>query len=213
MINRRSKRGSILAEALVAITTLVAGVIALGTIINNAVAATGVSKDYLVAQNLLTEGVESTKIIRATNWMRWPQFTQQCWMVIDPTNLALNPGVDGSGCVGKVAVLNADYVAKEVNGKWKLELSGAAVPLNLAGGNVGGQARYRLYIQNAGVAPNNYSKYVHLNALPNVPSKFYRSLKPISVNQSSVLFETKIQWFDGAKVREVKRNFTIYNYQ
>lgn len=199
MINWRSKRGSILAEAIVAVTTLVAGVIALGTIINNAVAATGVSKDYLVAQNLLTEGVESIKVIRATNWMMWPQLTDSCWMVREP-------GANGQGnCAPLVVAQGTNYVAEENVGKWRLRLSNRG-DLDLSG-NVGAQSTYRLYT----TPVNPFPRYVHTAGL-NTPSKFYRSVKPVIVAPSSVLFEVKIQWLDGSKVREVKRNFTIYNY-
>lgn len=209
MTPSKTKRGSILAEALVAVTTLIAGVVAVSTIINNAVSATAISRDYLVAENLANEAIESVKIIRDTNLMMWPQYATQCWLVAYPSDPLLNPGADGSGCAAKLIVNNTNYLSMENGGKWKLAVSAAGGDLNLSG-IVNAQAPYRLYLKTFNPGPSQYVKYVHIAGNP--VSKFYRSVKTTDIQAGSAAFEVKVQWLDGTQVREIKRNYTIYNY-
>lgn len=191
----RNKKGSILAEALVAVTTLIAGVVAVSTIINNAISATVVSKDYLVAENLANEAVESIKIIRDTNIMKWPQFKDTCWKVANPATVA-----DPGACAGRSIVGNNNYLAKLTGANWSLDVSGQG-DLDLSS------------IQNASGAYNLYLKNgTYLHDPSGAASKFYRSVKAISVNANSADFEVKVQWLDGVKVREIIRSYTIYNY-
>ncbi len=199
----RNKKGSILAEALVAVTTLIAGVVAVSTIINNAISATVVSKDYLVAENLANEAVESIKIIRDTNIMKWPQFMNDCWLVANPS--AVN---DPASCRNNWVRVNANYLSTKNNSKWALVVSSQQSDLNL-GGQLNAQGAYRLYLKTMGQAPNQYTTYLHAAG---AASKFYRSVKAISVNANSADFEVKVQWLDGVKVREIIRSYTIYNY-
>ena len=72
-----------MAEALLAITLLVVASSVLGTILMNSTGSTSISKDYLIAQNLATEGVEAVKIIRDTNWLRKPN-DKKYWLRLDP---------------------------------------------------------------------------------------------------------------------------------
>lgn len=201
-------KGSILAEALVAVTTLIAGVVAVSTIINNAVSATAISKDYLVAENLVNEGAESIKIIRDTNIMKWPQFIDLCWLVKNPKANNL-PGPNGAGCQQEWPIAGTNYLTRGDGGHWKLVPSGAREELNL-GVNVNAQAPYRLYLKSFGISPNNYSEYLH-DPNSSVASKFYRSVQATSVQPGSANFEIKVQWLDGSKVREIIRNQIIYN--
>ena len=64
--------GLILTEVLMSVSLLAVASIIMGSLISSSVSATRASKEYLVAQNLVTEGIEAVKNIRDTNWLRYP---------------------------------------------------------------------------------------------------------------------------------------------
>ena len=194
--------GMILTEALVAVATLATGVIILSSIINNAISSTIVSKDYLVAQNLLTESVEAVKNIRDTNWLIRPD-KKECWMMTDPNDYVANPNCDAA-----LPEENSNYVSIFGNNGWSLKKIANGAGLDLTSNQAALKAPYRLYqIDVAGA-----KKFVSsANVLPD-STKFYRAVKFSNVSMDSIEFEAKVQWLDGAKTRTVSRSFKMYNY-
>lgn len=192
-------KGLILTEALIAITTLTAGAIAMGSIVNNAISTTMVSKDYLIAQNLVTEGEEAVKVIRATNWMKKPD-KKDCWLTIT------------TDCSGAKASAGESYVAINKSGLWQLEDVNSG-GLDLTQSNVATyQTPFRLYLEDIG----GFKQYVASKSDPNFPpSRFFRAIKFANVdstNNTQATFEVKVQWLDGSRVRTINRELTIYNY-
>lgn len=72
--------GMVLTEVLIALATLITAVIALGSITTSSISTTILSRDYLVAENLVTEAVKIVKNLPNTNRLRKPgyQIFPQC---------------------------------------------------------------------------------------------------------------------------------------
>lgn len=199
-VKNSKNSGMILTEALVAVATLATGVIILSSIINNSISSTIVSKDYLIAQNLLTESVEAVKNIRDTNWLIRPD-KKECWLMTDP---------DNPNCDAALPEKNSNYVTVFGNSGWKLHKIANGDGLDLASSQAALTAPpYRVY-QKAIMADTK--QYVNAENALQDSSKFYRTVKFSNVSIDSAFFEAKVQWADGAKVRTVSRSFTMYNY-
>ncbi len=191
MIKTKNTRGLILAEALVAVATLGIAAMALSTIIQNALAVTELSKDYLIAQNLATEAIEAVKSVKHTNLLIRPRAlfpdAQGCWLVLDPQTIA-DPQID---CI-LVADKDEQYLVIMEDGRWKMEASD-------------NPDTYRLALKD--------EQYIHSMEAGADPTKFYREVEFIDVpedNQYST-FEVKIKWKHGAKERNIVRQYTLFN--
>lgn len=199
-----------MAEALVAIATLIVGTFALSTIVSNAVSATSTSRDYLLAQNLITEAIEAVKNVRDSNWLIYPS-RKECWLTLDP-DIETFPLSD---CDSAPVVSSGDFLATQSGDSWLLEDSSSPQSLNLTTNTAAGSAPYALHIQSIG----DQHEYVSSTVINNNPSGFYRSIKFTALNDpdgdsidDSAEFEVTVAWRNGAKVRSIIRKFTIYNY-
>jgi hypothetical protein len=204
-------RGAVLAEAIVAVATLATAAIILGGIINSAQQATGTSRDYLVAQNLLTEGVEVVKNLRDSNLLKNPAHPE-CWLSLDP---ALNG--DNGGC-GFTATPGGD--PDQINGTYYLPtlieddagrhwgLVDIQDSLDLENDR---ENKFCLVLEDFGIGDNAGQIYVAI-AEENTcrTAKFFRSVRFLTDDGNSSLIEVKVQWGSG-KIHELKRNFLIYN--
>ena len=83
-------KGVILAEALISVAMLIIASVAMTTVLTNAVNASNSSKNFLIAENLLIEGIEAVKNIRNSNWLIRP-IEKACWLIPDPASLINNP--------------------------------------------------------------------------------------------------------------------------
>lgn len=201
------RHGLVMAEALVAISTLIVGTFVLSTIVSNAVSATSTSRDYLLAQNLITEAAEAVKNVRDSNWLIYPS-KKQCWLMLDPGSVLL------ADCDTASSVTAPGNYLATPGGGWLLEAVPGA-PLDLETNTTAESDPYVLDIQTVGVQ----NEYVHSATLDN-PSGFYRSIVFTALNDvvpadgivDNAQFEVTVQWRDGAKVRSITRKFTIYNY-
>lgn len=201
----KNRLGLILAESLVAIATLATGSIVLTTIVTNALTATQISKDYMIAQNLVTEAIEGVKNIRDTNWLLKPG-KPDCWLALGVT--ADDPGED---CQNKQKIEpnqnGADqyYILTLASSGWKMVSSNKA--LNLSAANASGalaaQDEFRLYKKDGKITTSLAGA---------VPTKYYRSLKVETVKPDYAVFEAQVQWQSGTKVYTIKRTFALYNY-
>lgn len=194
MPHSKKRHGMVLTEALVAIATLAMGVMALGTITQNALSTTILAKDYLVARGLAKEGEEIVKNIRLTNRMQQPT-KPDCW---------LTPEV-AAGCTSMPP--NDYFVAYVKNGAWILEDHGSALP-NPDLPKVNANILFQLFSDDSGFYPQPQST----KPAGATGSKFYRSIKPTAITADSATFEIKVQWKDGAKTREMNRIVNMYNY-
>jgi len=187
-----------MAEALLAITLLVVGASILGTILMNASGSTAISKDYLIAQNLATEGVEAVKNIRDTNWLRMPN-DKKCWLALDPDiNCADNTSPTYT------SYNDMSYIAGQNNKGWWSLSKGTESGLDLSNNpDSSTNTKFRLYINGGG-------KYVHDQAFTSSP--FFREVRFTDATELMATFNVKVQWVEGKKVRTISRDkCTIYN--
>lgn len=210
----RTIAGLVLTEALVSIASLTLGVMVLGTIITNAVSTTQVSKDYLLAQNLVTEAIETVKNIRDTNWLLQPT-NRNCWLVLSP--------ITGSRC-GTTAAVGGNYIAVFNNPRWILQSSGATGELDLAANiaNLASQESYRLYIDSLNLSGGGTADFYRDSAgsgALGIASDFYRNIKFTEITDSNgdgtndfARLEIIVEWLEGSKVRNITRDFILYNY-
>ena len=106
-------KGVILTEALISVAMLIIASVATTTVITNSVNATKLSKNYLIAENYLTEAIEVTETVRNSNWLIRPRETDACWLVPDPALILNGPCIPVS--------INSEYKIKFYIDYWKLE--------------------------------------------------------------------------------------------
>lgn len=197
-------RGLVLAETLVAVAVLATAAVVLGGIIQNGVTATKVSRDYLVAQNLLQEGAEMVKALRNTNMLLRPADVfpgaESCWLFLDPQQLANNPGRE---CEVGVAMVDTSYIYRYDNGQLMFVSTGGDLDLE----------RNDDQENNAFLLSLVNGLYSYEGGPGAEASKFYRSIEftNIALDKRSASFQVKVQWDDGSRIRAVARDFMIYN--
>lgn len=195
-----------MAEALMAVALLAAGAVILSTITTNAVTATKVSQDYLIAQNLVTEGLEAVKSVRDTNSLLQPD-DRTCWLT-----LALDASAASCSSYLK-ATTGRNYLAyNDGSGKWKL-VNYSTTPLDVNGVE-SVQKWYRMHLLNG-----LYRQSTNLLSGATA-TKFYRSVTfptitdsdPLEPGSDSAVVKVEVQWKDGQKVHSIIRNMVLYNY-
>lgn len=218
MVIKKQKSGVILTEALFAVSLLVIGGIILGSIINNALSITGISKNYLIGQNLATEGVEAVKNIRDTNWMIFPIAPDISGSPKKAVWLCMEPSSTCEGSNSEIPITGNSYLLRQdSNDRWKLINSkDVASELDLYSENNINKKPYILKVveRNFGTS-NSYLKFTSGGNEVTVPSYpiFHRGVKFISVSDTEAEFEVKVQWMEGTQVRTISRVVKIYNYQ
>ncbi|MFH1533845.1 MAG: hypothetical protein ABID64_02845 [Nitrospirota bacterium] len=186
---KQNKSGLILTEALLAIAMLSIGSLVLASIIQNAVRTTALSKNYLIAQNLATEGMETIKSVRDTNWLLQAD-EPECW-------LEKEPDIGGDICLD-VMMEGGSYLPQENGGKWKM-VDGTGV-LNLEDGD---DPEYQMHVEDGRYSYNVIGE----------PTIFYRGINVVSmVGTDYAVFEVVVEWKEGQKVRSLKRDLLLYNF-
>lgn len=201
---RHKKQGLALAEALMAVALLAVGAVIAGTLIKNGILATRISKEYLVGQNLVTEGIEAVRNIRDTNWLRNPLDTD-CWLKLDPDNT--------EECSGSVlAQTEISYITKDrSDGSWVLEDPPGTATLDLVDGT--GVDAFILYlVEEDSSVVGLYDRYTADKNAGGAQTEYYRSIEFLEMSPDSALFEVKVQWYSASTVREVSRKILMYNY-
>lgn len=194
----KSQKGVIMTEVLVSVAILTIAVFVLSSIFNNAASSIRVSRNYLIAQNLLIEGMEVVKSVRDSNHMIAPN-NPDCWLASNPGALAAMPVPE---CGGNT-VSFGNYVIKESDGGWVIQ-SAEGQWLDLEGGVSHDNDNYRLYLE------EDTNRFVYDPT--GSPTGFYRGINFKVVNDSFATFDVRIQWRDGARVRTLEDSFTLYNH-
>ena len=185
----KEKAGLILVEAIMAVSMMGIGVVILGSIVSSGVDNLSLSRDYITAQNLATEGLEIIKGVRDTNWLLKPN-DRKCWLRVSPDSACTN------------IVYEKSYIPLKLSDE-RNYLSEQTKPFDLSTGIE--YPKYRLYTKDG--------FYTH-EASGADATEFYRSINVLNVDNSNydfATFEIKVQWRSGSKIREVKRVFTMYN--
>jgi len=195
----QNKSGLILTEALLAISMLALGSLVLASIIQTSVRTTVLSRNYLIAQNLATEGMEAVKSVRDTNWLLQPG-EPDCWLEKDPD-------FGGDICPNKMAN-GGSYIPREDGGKWYM--FDGNMPLDLSDTN--SDAEYQLHVDKG--------RYLYGETPSSEPTIFYRSINVLSVMDNApadgvdeyAVFEVVVEWKEGQKIRSLRRELLLYNF-
>lgn len=206
---RKNRAGIVLAEALVAVATLAIGTIIVSSIITNALRANAVARDYLVAQNLVTEGIEVMKSVVESNKLLRPaelgEVNENCWLYTFPKALM---DVDWD-CEGGLLQNDGIYQLNWLDsGHWKLvSVLNADLDLELLEPAVASRW-YAVHFANGRYFQTNNLGGDYLQT-EDYNLKFYRRVKVLAVDAEKVDFEVRVQWFQGAKVYSIDRRYSI----
>ena len=192
--------GLILTEALLAVTLLTIGGIALGVTINNAIQVTAISRNFMIGQNLVTEAIEAVKNVRDTNWLMHPQ-NPELWLCLVPAQ----------NCQTTVRSTTPTLLAENTDSRWNLKYALSTDDLSLENYSQQ-QKEYRLWLAKVDTHAGSYWRYVpSTSADITSESPYYRRIKFLSVNAESATFEVKVQWYEGVKVRTISKTYVISN--
>ncbi len=235
----RDTSGLILTEALIAVVLLMTATMIASSIIKQALETNALSRDYLIAHNLASEGIEAMKSFRSSNWLKCnPELYPDQW---------LHVGLDSDNCAGSGDQMAVDdhYVVYEDadSSEWALNSSGidldlAADPANADSYNlstsVGVDADADADAAVDGdeddddddddddavdsAIEGEFEAGADADAGTSEPSRFYRSvvLDDIDPDNEWAEFTVNIQWYErgaGSQERGLERSFHLYNIQ
>jgi len=185
----KNKKGVILAEAIISIAILMTATVVLGGIIHNAISSISISKNYLLAQNLINEAQANVEILIRTNQMLRPQEVypdaENCWIFTDPAILITNQLE--TNCLTKIKS-NSEYTFQNNNGMPKLSIMQA------------GEDNDILYIDNG--------RYTHTASDNAKKSNITRSINFTETSNKYVKYTITVSWSNGAKTDSLSREFT-----
>jgi hypothetical protein len=180
-----NKSGIVLSEALLAVAMLAISVLIMGSVITTAISTTALSKNYMIAQNFVTEGIEGVKKIRDTNWLLAPN-DASCWLRVDTRSV---PYPNKATSETSYVIL----VPADLNGKYALQAKGGVLDLTN-----GLDPDFKLNLDK--LKPDFYRSIVFkdFNPEPNQGNRY-------------VTLIVKVEWMEGGKVRTLERSMVIYN--
>ena len=149
------------------------------SILNRAVSTNVNVKNRIIALNIAREGIEATRNLRDTNWLKYSGDRRQKWLCLDS---AVNPNAcDGSGSTvidndgtGKYYTIDYDATAN----RYYLGQTSLNEDLDLTSNAQSDDDRddYRLYLDDVS------NRYTHTETLDSNPSIFHRQLFVQTVN-------------------------------
>lgn len=194
-MNFKRQKGLILTEVMLAIALLSVAVVATASIIQTAVASRNFSRGHLIAQNLVVEGLEVVKSLRAGVKLKCPENINN-WLLVSVDNCAGNNVTAGTSY----------FIEKDDKGRFKLN-SGEG----LTGTDEDKDKSYRLYFDTVDEENDKFTVYSS-NSRDTTPSNFYREIVFKEVSTGKATVEVKVLWKEGAKVRDISGSAFLYNY-
>jgi type II secretory pathway pseudopilin PulG len=192
-----NKKGETLLEVLIALTLITVSSAAAASAIISSTQSLYLSKNYIVAQNLASEGIEIVKNIRDTNWMKFSQNTQQCWLNIQNIDLPSDcPSAEKftyNASPQNFYAVNFD----DESGKWMAEKVTNSIDINP--------------IPNAYALVNSGGKYVEPG--PSVSPSFYRAITITGGDgTTNVTVQSIVKWYEGSRLYSVTGMTALNNY-
>ena len=203
----KTYKGLILNEALLAIALLSVAAVIMSTILTSSSSTLGISQNFLIAQNLAQEGIESVKNIRDTNKLKFRDEPDK-WLCYDPN------------CENATPLAQTYYIPTEVGGEWVLRTSNPGISYTTAIPDFTANNSFKLNLYNWG--GTDFQKYVsaliETEDLPQTTTEvsryqpFYRAIYFDVANEDRAFYTVVVQWKQGTKRYEVVRKTAIYNY-
>lgn len=79
---RQERRAESIFEVIIAITVISIGITAITLLVTSVMRANNISKEFIIANNLATEGLEVISNRRESNWIEFPGYEEDCWNVV-----------------------------------------------------------------------------------------------------------------------------------
>lgn len=83
---RHHRRAESIFEVIIAITVISIGITAITLLVTSVMRANSISKEFIIANNLATEGLEVISNLRESNWIEFPGYEEDCWNAIGDLN-------------------------------------------------------------------------------------------------------------------------------
>lgn len=206
MAKTHIKTGETLIEVIAALTSLALAGLAAVTVILSVMNTTAISKEYLVAQNLAREGVESAINIRDTNWLRFPSEKNDCWMIVE----------EPAGCpaADKKADEAQKYILKR-NAANKIYLESVPSSLDLADGI---DQDFELKLNDSNIYEHNPDVPADTQPFPT----FYRMIKfekvevadlPADFENERMKIVVTVEWMNKSTPKKYELSSIITNYE
>lgn len=202
-----NKRGETLLEVLIALTLVTVSAAAAASAITSANKGISLSKNYLIAQNLASEGLEIVKNIRDTNWMKFPINKDVCWLNLNLTALTsseCNPIVyygDGAN--------NDYYISLDISDKNKRTLTYGGQETMTSGPTI--NDFYGLKLNSSGADENKYTP-INIDEIAN----FYRGIRILGksdeLENQTIDVQVIVKWFEGSVPYTITGTEILTNY-
>lgn len=191
-----------MSEVMLAVVLLALSAVVVGGIINTSIKTAEYSRNFVIAQSLVSEGVEGIINMRNSNWLKYPA-NPECWLVVNP---------DPGSCPAFMADAGVNYFNANMDWQWYLE-EGPVANFNPEAEEI--DEIYRLQLVSLG-ATGETKVYMDSAAeeTNSVPSEFFRHVifESIAPDQSQAVATVTVAWKEGAKERYVSRTFVLYNF-
>ncbi|MDD3862038.1 MAG: prepilin-type N-terminal cleavage/methylation domain-containing protein [Candidatus Gracilibacteria bacterium] len=204
-----NKKGETLLEVLIALTIVAVSAAAAASAIVSANKGLALSKNYMVAQNLASEGLEIVKNIRDTNWMKFPLNKKDCWLNL---NVAATQSTD---CAAEKiewnegADANNDYYIEKIGNRWTL-----GTDSNQKIDNLPVPDKFGLKLEESQPPASPERKYTPISS--GETAAFYRGIRVLDLDttngEESLTIQVIVKWYEGAKLFEIQGTEILTNY-
>lgn len=216
---KHKQRGETLIEVIIAMGVLAIGTLVASTMIVSTIRGTVLNKNYLAAINLSREGVEAVRAIRDSNWLIFPQDTENCWNVLHDEDVT---PTNACSVATKFTDLAKIYYRVNINGgndivapyKWVLEPAVSGSNFTIAN-SAADRKFYLLKPDNANAGLYRHQDINGTDEYDSGQTSFYRAItmEPTGINNDEVRVLSNVQWMEGGQIKEVVSESILSDYQ
>ena len=193
-----------MSEVMLAIVLLAISAVVVGGIISSSIKTAAFSRNFVIAQSLVSEGIEAVTNVRNTNWLQHPE-NHECWLIGSPSPSASCPA---SGPSSLSVTAGENYIVSFDEFTWSIAESASEMTFDPSDP----EEAYHLYLDILGSTKFYNDSIAKSDAAE--PSLFYRHVifDSIALDQSEAVVTVTVAWKEGAKERSVARTFILYNF-
>ncbi len=194
----KNKDGIVMTEALMAVALMASAVIITGAIIESTVSTTKQSRDYAIAQNLANEAISAVENIINSNSIIYPN-DDDCWL-----NYTTNGECES-------VIVGYNYVPILSDGRWFLKsLTQNDLNLRISASS---NENFRVIteeLKSVNTEGQGFIFPMYSHNSDGNKSSFYRSIKVLNFDSSSMNFVVTVQWMDRSIVRNYSSIYTVF---
>lgn len=144
----KARRCESIFEIIIAITVISIGTSAITLLVTTVMRANSLSKEFLIANNLATEGLEAMSNMRESNWIEFPGYETDCWNVVASVTSSTSCTTAANKIGGSYSGTGKRYFIPEIDDTyytWTLTGKSTANALTSDLSNATKDDPYRLY--------------------------------------------------------------------